>query len=134
MNNFKMIAPCGINCSLCIGHLRDKKKCPGCLSKDNDLKPVYCVSCRIKCCKEHNNKKFIYCYDCIKFPCQRIKNLNKRYSLKYHTSNIENLNYIKEKGIKAFYEYDKLRHLCKNCGSLTSVHRNQCLKCGKELY
>jgi len=29
-----MIAPCGMNCEICIGHIREKNKCPGCREID----------------------------------------------------------------------------------------------------
>ena len=26
----RLIAPCGMNCAVCLGYLREKNKCPGC--------------------------------------------------------------------------------------------------------
>ena len=47
-----MIAPCGMNCGICSGFLRDgreKNVCPGC-NGDDARKPVVCATCRIKNC------------------------------------------------------------------------------------
>ena len=42
-----LIAPCGMNCALCMARLiREKNQCPGCRGDDND-KPKYCVQCVI---------------------------------------------------------------------------------------
>jgi hypothetical protein len=35
-----MIAPCGMNCGLCIGHLREKKPCGGCFRKDDETSMI----------------------------------------------------------------------------------------------
>jgi hypothetical protein len=31
-----MIAPCGMNCGICIGHLREKRPCGGCFKKNDE--------------------------------------------------------------------------------------------------
>jgi hypothetical protein len=105
----KLIAPCGMNCNLCIAFLREKNKCPGCnfQGKPNS---DYFRKCTIKNCKiiEKNNWKF--CSDkCEKFPCKRLKNLDKRYKTKYSMSMIENLEKIKKKGILKFIKGEEKR-------------------------
>jgi hypothetical protein len=125
-----LIAPCGMNCGTCIGYLREKNKCFGCrIPLTSKLKTRQL--CKIKNCSflEETNSKF--CYDCELFPCQRIKNLDKRYRKKYNTSFIENLRMIKEKGMDNFLVFEIKRRTCPNCGSILSVHRNNCINCGK---
>jgi len=39
--NSSLIAPCGMNCGICLAYLREKKKCPGCNGSNED-KQVYC--------------------------------------------------------------------------------------------
>jgi len=95
--NKKLIAPCGMNCGLCYAYLREKNTCPGCAS--GQLLRTTCEKCGIKICKE---RKGNYCFDCDKFPCERLKHMDKRYRAKYGMSEIENLENIKEKGIKVF--------------------------------
>jgi hypothetical protein len=125
-----LIAPCGMNCGTCIAYLRDKKKCPGCRIY-SAYKAVSVQRCIIPRCVhlEKTNSKF--CFDCEKFPCQRLKQLDKRYRTKYRTSFLENLAIIKENGIDNFLAFESERRTCQNCGSVLSVHREYCLHCLK---
>jgi hypothetical protein len=124
-----MIAPCGMNCSICIGHLREKNKCPGCNMAGMN-KPKYCITCSIKNCKElkKNNSKF--CFDCSKYPCLCLRQLDKRYRTKYGMSMLENLENIRSKGIRSFVKNEKSRWMCRNCKSVLSIHRDECISCG----
>jgi hypothetical protein len=125
-----MIAPCGMNCGTCIAYLRVKNRCPGCRIKSED-KAISVKRCIITWCDllEKTDSKF--CYDCEKFPCKRLKQLDKRYRTKYSTSFIENLTIIKEKGLTEFLAFESKRRACKNCGSVLSVHREHCIVCFK---
>ena len=123
-----MIAPCGANCSVCIGHLREKNKCMGCFADDVG-KPHHCVVCSRKSC----NKKETYCYECIDFPCKKIKTLDDRYKEKYNTSLINNLLDLKKLGLEKFMEVQDKKYRCKNCNSIISYHLKECLVC-KEPY
>ena len=98
----ELIAPCGMNCGLCLHFLRAENKCAGCFSgrKVNDR----CIKCSIKLCKERQGE---YCFNCEKFPCERLKRLDKRYQEKYGMSEIENLQMIKEKGIDCFLKKEE---------------------------
>jgi len=125
-----MIAPCGMNCALCIGHVRDRNPCVGCLGPD-DSKPNHCVVCRIKNCERLVNADAPFCYACDIFPCTRLKQLDKRYRTKYGMSMIENLQNIEKLGINEFIRNEEERWKCPECGSLLSVHRDACLVCGK---
>jgi hypothetical protein len=125
-----MIAPCGMNCGLCIGHLRKKKPCGGCFRKDDENKHETCRSCSVVNCEFLAETKSGFCFECSKYPCQRIKNLDKRYRTKYGMSMIENLSFIKEKGLERFLESEQEKWKCGNCGSGLSVHRDNCLNCG----
>jgi len=127
----KMIAPCGMNCGICIGHLRDKKPCPGCNYSD-DNKPKHCVVCRIKNCKEIGFRVEKFCFHCIKFPCTRLRQLDKRYREKYRMSMIENLESIQELGLEKFLFQETIRWKCTECGKVLCVHRDVCLYCGRK--
>jgi hypothetical protein len=126
------IAPCGMDCALCMARLlRNKDQCPGCRGEDAG-KPTYCTKCVIVNCehfKETNNK---YCSSrCEKFPCKRLKDLDKRYRSKYQMSMLENLEYIEDHGIRAFVRWEKERWTCSECGGIICVHRGFCASCGK---
>jgi hypothetical protein len=118
------IAPCGMNCRLCIGYVRDKNKCYGCLTPNTKSGR----SCTLRFCTERNGK---YCDNyCPSFPCNRLKSLDIRYRKKYGMSMIDNLLQIEEEGIRQFVRNENIRWLCTVCGSLICVHRPVCLNCG----
>ncbi len=124
----ELIAPCGMNCGTCIAYLREKNRCPGC-RKFSSEKAVSVQRCIVTKCTFLEKTKSKFCYECEKFPCKRIKQLDKRYRTKYRTSFIENLMIIKDNGIKYFLDFETKRRTCINCGSTLSVHRSSCLEC-----
>ena len=123
------IAPCGMNCGICIGHLRKKNKCSGCNSK-NENRPQHCIKCSIKYCEYLKDLESNFCYDCPKYPCARLKQLDKRYRTKYRMSMIENLIKIKSLGLEEFLNQENQKWTCTNCHARLSVHRESCLECG----
>lgn len=126
----ELIAPCGMNCSICLGYLRKKNPCPGC-RMNNELKPKYSYSCRVINCEILANTESGFCYDCEKYPCTRLKQLDKRYRTRYHMSMLENLAYIRDSGLTNFLKSDNKRWACSNCGGTICVHRGYCIKCLK---
>ena len=128
-----LIAACGMNCGLCIGYLREKKPCGGCFKKDDLNKPNVCRSCSIVNCESLIKTESGFCYDCDKFPCSRLKKLDKRYRTKYRMSMIDNLNFVRENGMERFLENEQNLWTCDVCGSGISVHRDFCLNCKTEL-
>ena len=125
-----LIAPCGMNCGVCIAYLREKRKCPGCRgSNENKFSRVHC---RIKNCNEltKHNKRF--CFTCEKFPCARLKQLDKRYRTRYAMSMLENLENIKRLGVRAFVKDEEVRWACSQCGGTICVHRGYCFDCGEQ--
>jgi len=125
------IAPCGINCGTCRAYLREKNKCPGCMSSSGP-KLNSCLKCPIRNCESLEKTKSKFCYDCVSFPCQRVINIDKRYRIKYKTGLIENLRTINAIGIDDYLRKEATRWICTGCGSVLSVHSGKCLKCGKE--
>lgn len=96
-----LIAPCGMNCALCLAFQRKKKRSPGFWEEDPN-KSHSCQVCIIRNCPTILNNSSHFCYECENMPCKRLKQLDKRYRTKYGMSMIENLNEIKEKGIDVF--------------------------------
>jgi Protein of unknown function (DUF3795) len=123
-----LIAPCGMNCRLCLAYIRDKKACPGCRG-DNSLKSKACVTCKIKNCGQIAKEKVKYCFSCESFPCARLNHLDKRYRTKYGMSMIDNLKAIRKSGIRHFIRNEKERWACPECGEMICVHRPKCLYC-----
>ena len=94
----ELIAPCGMNCGICIAFFgytmsgkKRKMKCIGCKPSGKS-----CAHLK-KYCKKLTNKEIEYCYQCSDFPCKQLQNLDKRYRERFNMSMIDNLVYIKRK-------------------------------------
>ncbi len=130
MTNKNLIAPCGMDCRLCLGYQREKNRCPGCKKRDA-YESSYGRKCIIRSCQILKDNKMEFCSSkCEKYPCKRLKDLDKRYRTKYQMSMIENLENIKKLGLKKFFDNQKKKWTCKKCWELLCVHRDFCLKCG----
>jgi hypothetical protein len=129
MTSEELIAPCGMNCALCRGYQREKNQCPGCNGPDKD-KPGSCTTCKIVICEIRRESKTHQCIDCEKFPCQRLKDLDKRYRTKYGMSMLENLKTIEKEGMETFLKNQKDKWTCPKCGELLCVHDAVCMNCG----
>lgn len=129
----ELIAPCGMNCSLCIAYQfkeKDlnkygfhKKYCEGCIPRGKN-----CTYMRDSC-KLLAKGEVRFCYECKDFPCKRLKALDKRYSTKYHMSMIENLQFIKENGIEEFIKKQEKVWHCPDCNGTICCHNGLCLNC-----
>ena len=126
----KLIAPCGMNCGICISFFgyavngrKRKNPCIGCRSRDKQ-----CAFLK-KQCNKLLNKKVEYCFECMDFPCGNLKKLDKRYRTKYGMSMIENLEYIQKNGINKFVENERERWKCPKCGGVICVHNGKCYTC-----
>ena len=134
----ELIAPCGMNCSLCIAYQFMKKDlnkhgfhktyCPGCIPRGKN-----CIHMRDQC-ELLGKGEIRFCFECESFPCKRLKSLDKRYLTKYHMSMIENLNFIKEKGVKEFLKKEEVKWRCPECGETICCHNGLCLNCNLESF
>ena len=120
-----LIAPCGMDCAICMAYLREKDRCGGCYAPDRKCSR----NCTIFSCEQLRGR---YCYDCANFPCPRLRRLDTRYRKKYGMSMIENLRMIQEQGIRAFVRTERERWTCTACGGAIDVHHGRCSACGKE--
>jgi len=131
--NEELIAPCGLNCGVCIYYLSRVKG----LYKS---KKSGCIGCRLRdrgChnhggCEPIKTKTVRFCYECSDFPCENFKKLERRYSSKYHTSLIDNLQNIKEKGVTGFIAGEEKKWKCPGCGGIMSMHTWGCIECGRK--
>lgn len=124
-----LLAPCGMNCGICMAYLRDKNRCDGC-NIESSNKPKSCINCILKNCTERTDGSQ-FCFSCTKYPCARLKQLDKRYRKKYSMSMIENLKNIKESGLDRFMDIENTRWVCSQCGNQICVHNRKCYSCGK---
>jgi hypothetical protein len=102
-----LVAPCGINCGVCRGHLRTNDPCPGC-RHIGSAQPKSRLQCQLRLCRKRQGK---FCCDCAEFPCDKLKKLDARYRKKYGMSEIENLEYIRDNGIRKFVARECARWL-----------------------
>jgi len=126
--NTSLIAPCGINCALCLGYQRKKNHCDGCLIEGD--KPKHCAQCAIRNCPQKSGDPTVLCGTCEKFPCRRIKDLDKRYRTRYGVNLIENLRDLSVNGSADFVSREDKKWKCPQCGELLCMHRELCLSCG----
>jgi hypothetical protein len=131
LNKFSLVAPCGMNCGICVAYLREKNKCPGCRGADTD-KPVTRVRCKIKTCKIFLKGRAKFCFECGNFTCDNLKHLDTRYRIKYDMSMIENLGNIKKFGMGKFLKSEDIRWTCSRCEGTICVHKGYCIDCGKK--
>jgi hypothetical protein len=133
MDREELIAPCGMDCSLCVAYqsqVYDLKK--------QGFHRQYCQGCRPRnqnclhmgdSCDLLRDGRVGFCFECMDFPCQRLKRLDKRYRTKYHMSMIDNLMYLQEHGTEAFLEEQSKRWKCEACGEIICCHYGLCLVC-----
>ncbi|MCX7614964.1 MAG: DUF3795 domain-containing protein [Clostridiales bacterium] len=129
----KLIAPCGMNCGLCVSYLSmkndlnkqgfQKKYCEGCLPRGKN-----CLHMGDHC-ELLKNGLVRFCYECQDFPCKHLKALDKRYRTKYHMSMIENLRDIEKHGIENFLKKEEEKWTCPDCGNMVCCHNGLCLNC-----
>ena len=132
--NEDLIAPCGMNCGVCSGYLALKYDL-----RNKGIRMSYCTGCRPrdkKCsflkkrCTLLLNNKVKYCYECDDFPCRELSHLDKRYRMYYRMSMVDNLESIKEGGIRQFLEKQEERWKCTECGEVICCHNGICFNCG----
>jgi hypothetical protein len=132
LSEVQLIAPCGMNCGICMAYLRTKNHCPGCRANDSLKRPT-CVRCYMYRCVKNKKIQPPFCYNCDIYPCPKLKHLDKRYRTRYFMSMLENLDYIKIHGLSEFVTKEKLRWQCPKCGGVTCVHRWTCSQCGEKI-
>ncbi len=124
-----LIAPCGMNCSLCYAFLREKNKCTGCRGEDTG-KGKSILQCRMRTCTLRRGK---FCSSkCECFPCERLRGLDKRYRTKYGMSMLDNLAKIESSGVRSFLRSENTKWACPGCGGTLCVHKPACQVCGRK--
>lgn len=129
-----MIAPCGLNCSICSQALRKENPCTGCLGP-NETKSEYCATqCKIAKCEIRKTLPDIYCDQCPQYPCSEIVDKEIWYANTYPMieSLMRNLALLRKEGMKKFLQQEEERWTCPVCNGIISVHTGICSGCEKE--
>lgn len=131
--NEDLIAPCGMNCSLCVNYqFREKDLnrlgfhktyCPGCIPRGKNC-TFMAGSCDLI-----GKEQIRFCHMCGDYPCRRLKDLDKRYRTKYHMSMVGNLDSIKAHGMENFLREQEEKWRCPTCGGTVCCHNGLCLEC-----
>ncbi len=132
MEDETLIAPCGMNCSICTRYLALRNS-----TKSEGVEIPYCVGCRKgknKCafqkkCDFLKKDQINFCFQCNDFPCDRLQRLDKRYRTNYRMSMISNLKFIKKNGILKFLKREEEKWDCKRCNQARCCHNGLCYKC-----
>ena len=112
-NRRELIAPCGMDCSICSGYLAYAHNIP----KERG-KVTWCIGCRPRnkqCafikrdCKLLREDKIDFCFECRKYPCEKLKRMDKKYTEKYGMSFVENLDFIKVNRCSAYSSCPRIR-------------------------
>ena len=129
-----MIAPCGLNCSLCGRALAETDPCPGCNGPDEN-KPEFCrARCGIILCRKRRENGYVYCDECPDYPCEDVLEKENRYTSQYplYESPGRNLRDIRALGMDRFLKNEREKWTCRECGQIIAVHTGVCSGCGKQ--
>ena len=129
----RMIAPCGMNCALCISYQAREYDlnsqgfrrtcCEGCLPRGRN-----CLHMGDGC-RTLGEGLVRFCHGCGDFPCRRLRALDRRYRTKYRLSMIENLMSIRDRGLEHFLKGEEEKWACPGCGKPVCCHNGLCLNC-----
>ncbi len=129
-----MVAPCGLDCSLCARAQQKDDPCPGCNGPDEN-KPEFCASrCGIILCEKRRQNGYDFCDQCPDYPCADVMEKENRYTSQYPLceSPLQNLRDIRKLGMEAFLAREREMWSCKACGGAICVHTGVCNGCGKQ--
>ncbi len=122
------LAPCGVYCAACSAWLDSKNPCPGCRALDEQITRKSCRNCAKKRCAAAQGVR--WCFECTRFPCARIKDLDKRYRQNYGVDLIQN-GRDAQADMAAFLRAQQTRFTCPACGGTIDQHHRRCSVCGK---
>jgi hypothetical protein len=125
-----------MNCALCSAYLALKH---GVRAKG--IRMIQCIGCRPrnkKCaflkkqCPQLSRGQVTYCFECKSFPCNRLRTIDERYRSRYKMSMIDNLQFIRERGIERFLKEQEKLWKCKSCSEMICCHNGLCFSCDLE--
>jgi hypothetical protein len=129
----ELMAPCGMNCTLCSAYLAGSV-----VSPTGTRKMTTCAGCRPRgknCafikrdCERLSGGTIGFCCECPTFPCEKLRKLDSSYRRKYSYSMIDTLQMIKDRGLEATLEEQRERYKCQRCGGVLCIHNGKCYHC-----
>ena len=133
MFDLLMIAPCGLDCTICHRAVEPVNPCKGCRGPV-EFMADYCLNrCPIRKCDKRSGFATDFCDACPDYPCEEVMEKQTRYTTEYPLveSPDENLVSIRENGLEAFIAEETARWTCGECGGVICVHSGTCARCGK---
>ncbi len=120
-----MLGCCGVLCLCCTAFL--KNSCSGCQNINEAAKRRSCQNCRKKACAYAQGLH--YCYECTKFPCHLLKDLDRRYRIKYGLSPIDDGKQAQIDLMKMLEE-KRVKYSC-SCQGIIDQYTSCCSECQK---
>jgi hypothetical protein len=80
-------------------------------------------------CKKLARQEIASCHLCSECPCPGLLSIEARYVRAHNYSFVENLNFIRRRGMPAFLKRESKRYTCPSCGKLLTVHSDICPHC-----
>jgi len=119
----EMVAPCGMNCNLCSWCSTRASRAASAAGRGDGAasteRPV----------PQARQGEIDFCYQCGQFPCENLLLVEKRYVHAHNYSFVENLNFIRRRGMPTFLKREIMRYTCPSCGKLLTVHSDKCPHC-----
>jgi ribosomal protein L40E len=111
------------------GSTVEQVNCTGCKT---DTLFIYCGSCKIRTCAMQKGVEF--CFECDDYPCG-IYEEGKAYlkQLPHLKAAAVNQNFIKENGLEKWFDDQKAKWACPECGTRFAWYTQECKKCGTDL-
>lgn len=145
MDDPRVLAPCGTNCSVCpylmaykdeddrlkeklAKSVRIKPEQVACEGCNSEIPLFFCNQCQIKRCVQKEGKAS--CVECEKYPCENIE----RYPFKPFLQRLKwDVNYQKQFGKEAWIKKTIEINSCSKCNTLNHWKASRCKSCGSEL-
>ncbi len=131
-----LVAPCGMNCNVCSGYLALTHEIPKARGRISHCRGCgrngkMCAYLRTWCAPLRNDE-VRFCFQCADFPCSRLKHLDGRYRDRYSVSLIDNLKFIRSRGIQKFLRAQQRLWRCPKCRTdVRSIHNGKCYSCNR---
>lgn len=131
----ELLAPCGMDCSTCsqyLAYINGIPKKRGRISHCTGCRPRNKLCAYLKGqCELLSANKIDFCFECSRYPCERLRHLDRRYRITYGVSPIQNLEDIRARGVDSFLRQQRKVQGCPNCDGMISIHNKKCFACDK---